>query len=96
MLNDVKVKSAKGNDKPHKPTDGQGSYLLVATQGRKPWRFKSRFNSKEKVRTCDTYPEISLADALKQLANDIDPGEVYKAQKKATLAVTEKHFSWYA
>jgi hypothetical protein len=99
VLTDIKVKSAKRKDKPYKITDGQGLYLLVTPQGGKLWRFKYRFNNKEKVRAFGTYPEISLADARekrdaarKQVANDIDPGEVHKAQKKATLAVTENSF----
>jgi len=99
LLTDIKVKSAKPKEKQYKLTDGQGLYLLVTPQGGKLWRFKYYFNNKEKVRAFGTYPEITLADARekrdaarKQVANDIDPGEVYKAQKKATLAVTENSF----
>ena len=99
MLTDIKVKSARPEKKQYKLADGQGLYLLVTPQGGKLWRFKYRFNNKEKVRAFGTYPEISLADARenrdaarKQLANDIDPGEAYKARKKATLAVTENSF----
>ncbi|MHB8843990.1 MAG: tyrosine-type recombinase/integrase [Nitrospirota bacterium] len=99
MLTDIKVKNAKPKEKQYKLTDGQGLYLLVTPQGGKLWRFKYYFNSKEKVRAFGIYPDISLADARekrdaarKQVANDIDPGEVYKAQKKATLAVTENTF----
>jgi integrase len=99
LLTDIKVKSAKVKDKQYKLTDGLGLYLLVTPQGGKLWRFKYRFNNKEKVRAFGTYPEITLADARekwdaarKQVANDIDPGEVYKAQKKAELAVTENGF----
>jgi len=99
VLTDIKVKSARPEKKQYKLADGQGLYLLVTPQGGKLWRFKYRFNNKEKVRAFGTYPEISLADARenrdaarKQLANDIDPGEAYKARKKATLAVTENSF----
>ncbi|HUJ18677.1 MAG TPA: integrase arm-type DNA-binding domain-containing protein [Nitrospirota bacterium] len=99
MLTDIKVKSAKPKEKQYKITDGQGLYLLVTPQGGKLWRFKYRFNNKEKVRAFGTYPEISLADARekrdaarKLVANDIDPGEVHKAQKKAEQDVTENSF----
>lgn len=99
MLTDIKVKNAKPKEKQYKLTDGLGLYLLVTPQGGKLWRFKYYFNKKEKVRAFGAYPEITLADARerrdaarKQVANDIDPGEVYKAQKKATLAVTENTF----
>lgn len=99
MLTDFKVKSAKAKEKPYKLTDGQGLYLLVTPQGGKLWRFKYRFNNKEKGRAFGTYPEISLADARekrdaarKQVANGIDPSEVRKAEKKTVQAVTENSF----
>jgi integrase len=99
MLTDIKVKSAKGKEKPYKLTDGQGLYLQVTPAGGKWWRFKYRFDGKEKLLSFGTYPEISLADARekrdaarKQVANGIDPSEVRKAEKKAVQAVTENGF----
>jgi integrase len=99
VLTDIKVKSAKPKEKQYKLTDGQGLYLLVTPQGGKLWRFKYYFNTKEKVRAFGTYPEISLADARekrdaarKLVANNIDPGEVHKAQKLAVTAATENGF----
>ena len=99
MLTDIKVKAAKGKGKAYKLTDGQGLYLLVTPAGGKLWRFKYRFNNKEKARAFGTYPDISLAvarekrdAARRQVANDIDPGEVHKARKQAALAVTENCF----
>ena len=90
MLSDIKVKSAKGKEKPYKLNDGQGLYLQVTPTGGKWWRFKYRFDDKEKLISLGTYPEISLVDARerreaarKQVANSIDPGEVRKAQKAA-------------
>ena len=90
MLSDIKVKSAKGKKKPYKLNDGQGLYLQVSANGGKWWRFKYRFDDKEKLISLGTYPEISLIDARerrdaarKQVANGIDPGEVRKAQKAA-------------
>ncbi len=103
MLTDMKVRSAKGKDKPYKITDGQGLYLFVTPQGGKLWRFKYYFNKKEKVRAFGAYPEISLADARekrdaarKMVANDIDPAEVHKAQKQALIAATENGFETVA
>jgi hypothetical protein len=63
MLSDIKVKSAKGREKPYKLNDGQGLYLQVTANGGKWWRFKYRFDDKEKLISLGTYPEISLADA---------------------------------
>ena len=64
--------------------------LLVTPQGGKYFRFKYRFDGKEKLLALGTYPEISLADARqqrdearRQVAHGIDPGAVRKAQKQA-------------
>ena len=99
MLTDIKVKSAKAKDKPYKLTDGQGLYLQVTPAGGKWWRFKYRFDGKEKLISFGTYPEVSLADARdkrvdarKQVAAGINPGEIRKAQKQAVVAVTENSF----
>ncbi len=89
-LTAIKIKNAKGRDKPYKLTDGQGLFLQVTPSGSKLWRFKYCFGGKEKLLAFGTYPEISLADARekrdaarKQVANGIDPGEVRRAQKAA-------------
>lgn len=99
MLTDIKVKSAKGKEKPYKLTDGQGLFLLVTPAAGKLWRFKYRFDGKEKLLSFGAYPEISLADARakrdaarKMVANDIDPSEIRKAQKEAKAAATENAF----
>ena len=68
--------------------DGGGLYLEVATTGSKLWRFKYRFNSKEKLLALGTYPDVSLAKARERrdearqlLADGIDPGTHRKATK---------------
>ena len=98
-LTDVKVRNAKPGEKQVKLSDGGGMYLLVTPNGGKCWRLKYRFNGKEKLLALGTYPEISLSDARerriearKLLANGVDPGEVKKAQKAATIAETESSF----
>jgi len=95
-LTDMKVLKAKPQDRPVSLFDGGGLYLLVTTTGGKLWRFKYRFNGKEKKLAFGAYPEISLLDARqkrdearRQLANNIDPGTVRKAQKQAKTESTE-------
>ena len=99
MLTDIKVKTAKSREKPYKMTDGQGLYLQVTPTGGKWWRFKYSFNGKEKLLSLGTYPDVSLAEARdkrdiarKQVANDIDPGEVRKAQKNAVTGSADNSF----
>jgi integrase len=89
-LNDLKVRTAKPREKPYKISDFDGLYLLVTEKGYKWWRFRYRFDGKEKLLALGTYPEISLADARqrrdearKQVAHGIDPGSLRKAMKQA-------------
>lgn len=98
-LSDIQVKNAKTKDKDYKLIDGFGLHLLVTASGGKLWRFQYRFGGKQKLLTLGAYPSVSLADARqrreeakKLLANGVDPGEVKKAQKAATVAETENSF----
>jgi integrase len=87
-------KHAKASDgKPFKLSDEKGLFLLVKPQEDgwgKWWRFKYRFEGKEKLLSLGTYPETSLAqarekrdEARKQIAAGIDPSENRKAVKAA-------------
>jgi len=97
-LSDMKIQKvkAKAKDKPVTLFDGRGLFLMVTPSGGKLWRFKYRFEGKEKKIAFGSYPEISLLnarqrreDARKLLANNIDPGAVRKAQKQANVEETE-------
>jgi integrase len=95
-LTDMKVQKAKPQDKPTALFDGAGLYLLVTPTGGKLWRFKYRFDKKEKKIAFGSYPEISLQDARRRrddarklLSNDVDPGAVRKAQRQAKVEDTE-------
>jgi len=91
-LTDMQVKKAKAKDKNYKLSDGNGLYLLVTNSGGKLWRFDYRFAGKRKTLAIGPYPDISLADARekrgiarKQVVSDVDPGEIKKAQRTATV-----------
>nr|WP_261371716.1 Arm DNA-binding domain-containing protein [Yersinia aleksiciae] len=49
-LTDVKVRSAKTEDKPYKLTDSDGMHLLVHPNGSKYWRLRYRYLGKENMR----------------------------------------------
>lgn len=98
-LSDIQVSKAKPKDKPYKLTDGDGLFLLATPTGGKLWRFKYRFDGKEKLLSFGTYPALSLADARqrredakKLLANGVDPGEMKKSLKQAKIALEENSF----
>jgi len=88
----VTVKQSKPKEKPYKLSDGGGMYLLVNPNGSRYWRWKYRFNKKEKVLALGVYPNVSTSDArdkvheAKQILDqDIDPG-ISRKQQRAALA----------
>jgi hypothetical protein len=98
-LTDMKIKNAKPQDKPYKIADGDGLTLIVNPAGGKWWRFRYRFEGKEKSLSFGTYPEISLSaarekrlEARKQVAAGIDPGVLRKEAKTEKIEFTENTF----
>jgi hypothetical protein len=80
-LTDMHVSRAKSQKKQVTIFDGGGLFLLITPSGGKLWRFKYRFEGKEKLLALGAYPEMSLADARqrreearKHLDHGIDPG----------------------
>jgi len=95
-LTDMKVQKARPQDKPVTLFDGGGLFLLVTPSGGKLWRFKYRYDGKQKLLALGAYPEVSLADARqkreevrKLLANKMDPGAVRKAQNQINSQKSE-------
>jgi integrase len=86
-LSDTAIKKAKLTQKPYKLSDEKGLHLLINHAG-KYWRVAYRFHGKQKTLAFGTYPEVSLsrareklAEARRQLADGIDPGELKKINK---------------
>jgi len=89
-LTNTTIKNAKPAKKATKLFDERGLYLEVSPKGGKWWRFKYRFNGKEKRLSLGVYPDVSLKDARerrddvrKLVTNGIDPSVNRKAQKIA-------------
>lgn len=62
-LTDTAIKAAKPKDKAFKLYDEAGLFIQVTPSGGKWWRFKYRFEGKEKLLSLGTYPEVSLLEA---------------------------------
>ena len=62
-LSDTAIRAAKPKEKTYLMTDGEGMYLEITPAGGKWWRFKYRFDGKEKLLSLGTYPDVSLAQA---------------------------------
>jgi len=107
-LSDSKIKAAKPKEKTYPLFDGQGLYLDIKPTGSKLWRFKYRFEGREKTPlSFGAYPDLSLvkarqkrAEARQLLAEGIDPGAVKKAakqaQKDASLTFEVLAREWFA
>lgn len=88
MLTELTVKSARPRAKAYKLFDQRGLYLLVAPTGGRLWRFKYRFDGREKLISLGTYPEIPLKlardrrdTARRQVAEKVDPSALRLAGK---------------
>lgn len=107
-LTDLAVRNAKPTGKLYRLFDERGMYLEVSAAGGKWWRFKYRFEGKEKRLSLGVYPDIGLKDARerreearKLVAKGIDPGEHKKATKTAALERASNSFEvvareWFA
>jgi integrase len=107
-LTDTKVKNAKPGPKTIRLFDEKGLYLEVSPSGGKWWRFKYRFNGKEKRLSLGVYPDVTLKAARDRrdaarthVADNIDPGEHRKAVKASQATSAANSFEvvareWYA
>jgi len=98
-LTDTKARTAKPKEKQYKLYDEKGLLLLVHPNGSKYWRYKYRFNKKEKSLALGVYPEVTLKkararrdDARELLSDDIDPGLNKQIQKTASSEASENNF----
>jgi len=99
-LSDAQVINIATEAKQKTLFDGGGLMLRVNPSGNKCWRFKYRFEGKEKMLSLGTYPEINLDDARCRrdsardlLRQGIDPSVVRKedkARKKSDLLEAER------
>jgi len=84
-LTNTEVVNAKPRQKPYRLFDGRGLYIEVAPSGGRWWRFKYRFDGKEKRLSLGVYPDVSLKAARdrldevrRKLAVGVDPGKERK------------------
>ena len=79
-------------EKPYKIWDSGGLFMLVTPSGGKWWRFKYRYEGKEKQLSLGTYPLVSLDEARSQrdafralLADGINPSYHRQEENMAKL-----------
>jgi integrase len=99
-LSDLKCRKAAPKAKPYRIADRGGLALLITPEGGKLWRWKYRFDGKQKQMAFGKYPDMTLgnarmrhAQARQLLANGVDPMALrkeVKEQKKEAVRVVEK------
>lgn len=89
-LTDIQIRNAKPQNKLYRLTDSQGLLIEIATSGSKLWRYRYRFDGKQKMIGLGKYPSISLQAARKKrdearllLDEGIDPGVTGQPRKRS-------------
>ncbi|MGB3417972.1 MAG: integrase arm-type DNA-binding domain-containing protein [Mesorhizobium sp.] len=87
-LSDAAIRALKPSVTARKYADSEGLFIYLTPGGSKLWRWKFRFNGKEKLMAFGNYPAVSLADARKRrdqakviLASGRDPAVEAKLDK---------------
>jgi hypothetical protein len=95
-LTDTAIRGTKPGQKSFKVYDRNGLFLLVNPGGSKLWRWRYRFDGKEKLMALGEYPLVNLGQARelhfaarKTPATGIDPMAERKAEAEAKQKETE-------
>jgi integrase len=95
-LTDTAIRGTKPGPKPFKMYDRDGLFLLVNPGGSKLWRWRYRFDGKEKLMALGEYPLLNLGQARelhftsrKTLAAGIDPMAERKTEAEAKQRESE-------
>jgi hypothetical protein len=62
-LTDTEARKSRPTTKPYKLADSGGLFLAVMLAGGKLWRWKYRFEGREKLMALGSYPEVTLVEA---------------------------------
>lgn len=89
-LTNKDLRDLKPAERPYKKFHERGLFVIVTTDGKIHWRFKYKFQSREKLLSLGQYPEVKISEAEKrgddfrrQLRDGIDPSVKRQAEKHA-------------
>lgn len=90
MLTEIKIRSLKPQAKTKRYFDGNGLYLEVRKNGSKYWRWKYRYEGKEKLLAFGVYSQVTLKtarlkrdEARSTLLSGADPAAIKDEEKTA-------------
>lgn len=96
-LTNKEIESAKPAGKPYKLADSGGLCLLISPSGAKLWRWRYRFDGKEKMMAFGEFPLVTLKEARdlhhearKVLLAGTDPMAERKAESEAKLQAVQE------
>jgi hypothetical protein len=103
VLTDLAIRKIKAVSKPTKFSDDRGLFLLVNPNGSKLWRWKYRFEGKEKLMALGAYGEVTLNQARNardearlKLVKGIDPSAERKEAKTRKPDVVAESLDTFA
>ena len=98
-LTDLAIRRTVPREKSHRLYDGRGLYIEVTPNGGRWWRWKYRFEGREKLLSMGTYPDTSLKmargkrdEARSLLASGVDPSAVRRAVKSSRMGAEANSF----
>jgi integrase len=98
-LTDSFIKAIKPSSGLKKYPDGNGLVLFAYPNGVLSWRYRYRFNGKEKMLSLGGYPQVRLKEARyklhelkKQFETGADPSSLRKEQKQLQAMLSENSF----
>ena len=90
MLSDAKIRSLRPKEKAYKVYDDRGLYMVVNPNGSRWWRFKYKYDGRERGISLGVYPDVTLQYAREQLqearqllTRGIDPSKQRRTVKIA-------------
>jgi hypothetical protein len=63
VLHEARIRASRPKDRPYKPFDEHGLFMLVTPSDGRLWRFRSRLGGVEKLLNLGAYPDVSLKRA---------------------------------
>lgn len=90
-LTDTAIRNAKPGIKPVKLFDERGLFLIVTPSGGKWWRFRYKFDGKEKLLSLGIYPDVPLAS---RVVKDEEMGKTRKIKGARELSLGTKPASY--
>jgi hypothetical protein len=98
-LSETKIENSYPGKKSVRLFDGYGLCLQIEPNGSKLWRYRYRFEGKQKLISLGKYPDVSLSDArLKRiesrrlLTEGVDPSAARKEERVREKAEMESLF----